>query len=293
MARWNLVDIPNLQGKTAIVTGGNAGLGFRSALELAQNGAGVVIGCRRPDAGREAVAKIKARLPSAEVSAMPLNLIDLPSVKSFADDFQARYSRLDILLNNAAVVNLPSLQYTDLGHEMHMATNHYGHFTLTKRLFPMLIETSGARVVTVSSTAYKAGEIRFDDMDWHEREYHRIKTYGDSKLANLLFTRGLQARFDEAGAQATSVAAHPGLTATERQQTVGIGGRFTSFIASPVETGVAPQLRAATDPQVKSCEYYGPRFNLRGGPVPEKLKGAALDAELAEKLWEFTDNVVG
>ncbi len=293
MARWTLADIPDLTGKQAIVTGGNVGLGFRSALELAKAGAGVVIGCRRPEAGIAAIARIEAQVLGAQVDCIPLDLLDSDSIQSFADEFGARFARLDILLNNAAVVNLPTLQHTDDGHEMHMATNHYGHFALTKRMFPLLTTTPKARVVTVSSTAYKAGEIRFDDMDWQDRAYHRIKTYGDSKLANLLFTRSLQKRFDEAGCDALSVAAHPGLTGTERQQSIGIGGWFTKVIASPVEIGVAPQLRAATDPTVRKCEYYGPRFGLRGGPVPEKLKGDALDDALAEKLWTFTDEIVG
>lgn len=293
MARWNLSDIPDLTGKQAIVTGGNVGLGFRSALELARNGAHVVIGCRRPDAGRQAIGRITAEVTGAKVEAIELDLIDKASIQAFADDFLAGFPRLDILINNAAVVNLPTLQHTADGHEMHMATNHFGHFALTKRLFSRLAETPNARVVTVSSTAYKAGEIRFDDMAWRERDYHRIKTYGDSKLANLLFMRALQTRFEEAGSDAVSVAAHPGLSGTERQQSIGIGGWFTKVIASSVETGVAPQLRAATDPGVNKREYYGPKFGLRGGPVPEKLKGAALDDQLAEELWEFTDKMVG
>ena len=291
MARWTIADIPDLSGKHAIVTGGNVGLGFRSALELAKAGATVAIGCRRPDAGEAAIELITSAVPSANVVCIKLDLVDLDSVKAFAEDYTARCDRLDILLNNAAVVNLPTLQHTEQGHEMHMATNHYGHFALTRHLFPCITSTIGARVVTVSSTAYKAGEICFDDMAWRRREYHRIKTYGDSKLANLLFTRSLQRRFEEAGCDAISVAAHPGLTGTERQQSIGIGGWFTKVIASPVEIGVAPQLRAATDPNVKKCEYYGPRFGLRGAPVPEKLKGDAVDDVLAEELWQFTDEL--
>lgn len=293
MARWRIKDIPDLTGKVAIVTGGNAGLGLRSALELAKKGANVVIGCRRVDAGKEAVKTIQNAAPGAEIECIQLDLTDLESVYEFANAFNSKFDRLDILINNAAVVNAESLQHTKGGHEIHMATNHYGHFALAKRLFPRLVDTPNARVVTLSSGANRVGEIRFDDMDWRQREYDRVKSYGDSKLANLLFTAALQKRFEEAGSSALSVAAHPGLTATERQQTVGIGGWFTTAIASPVETGVAPQLRAATDPNVKKGEYYGPRFGLRGGPVPAQPKGKAVDAELAEELWQYTENLIG
>jgi NAD(P)-dependent dehydrogenase (short-subunit alcohol dehydrogenase family) len=282
-----------LTGKVAIVTGGNAGLGFRSALEFAKRGAQTVIACRRVEAGNDAAKLIRDAIPGAEVECIQLDLTDFESIFHFANVFNAKFDRLDILLNNAAVVNVEKLQHTQDGHEIHMATNYYGHFALAKRLFPKLVETLNARVVTVSSGANRVGEIRFDDMAWHDREYDRVKSYGDSKLANLLFTAALQKRFEEAGSSALSVAAHPGLTATERQQTVGVGGWVTTAIASPIETGVAPLLRAATDPHVKKGEYFGPRFGLRGGPVPQKVKGKALDGDLAEELWQFTENLIG
>lgn len=293
MARWQISDIPDLTGKVAIVTGGNAGLGFRSALELAKKGAQVIIACRRLEAGHDAAISIRDTLPGAKVECIQMDLTGFESIYNFANVYTAKFDRLDILLNNAAVVNFETLQHTKDGHEIHMATNHYGHFALTKCLLPMLVETPDARVVTVSSGASRVGEIRFDDMAWQEREYDRVKSYGDSKLANLLFTAALQKRFEEASGNALSIAAHPGLTATERQQTIGVGGWLTSAIASPIETGVAPQLRAATDPHVKKGAYYGPRFGLRGGPILQKVTGKAMDGALAEELWRFTDNLIG
>jgi len=290
---WKLADIPDLTGNVAIVTGGNVGLGFRSALELCRKGAEVVIACRRPDAGQAAIERIRRDVPGASVRCSPMDLTDFASVQGFAEAFRRDYTRLDILLNNAGVVNLEELRHTADGHEMHMATNHYGHFALTGQLFDLLCATSGARVVTVSSGGYRAGEIRFDDMDWRKRPYSRLKSYGTSKLANILFMRALQKRFEAASAEAMSLAAHPGLTGTERQQSIGMGGWLSRVLASPVEVGVAPQLRASTDPGVQAGEYYGPRFGIRGAPKAEVIKPVGCDDVTAEELWSLSETVTG
>jgi len=207
--------------------------------------------------------------------------------------FAKRMDRLDILLNNAGVVNLAELERTPLGHEMHMVTNHYGHYLLTGHLFPLLFATPGARVVTVTSAAYRSGTIDFGDLDWRTRRYSRQKAYGDSKLANLLFTRELQRRLDRTGSTALSLAAHPGLTGTERQQSVGIGGTLARLIASPVAGGVRPQLRAATDPAARKMDFYGPRFGLRGSPRRIRVRDDAGDDALARLLWKVTGNITG
>lgn len=293
MKRWTISDIPDLTGKTAIVTGGNAGLGFVSALELARKGAEVVIACRRSDAGADAIARIRSKVPEAKVSCVPLDLTDQNSITTFADTYKSGHDRLDILLNNAGVVSLETLRHTSEGHEMHMATNHYGTFVLTGHLFELLCQTPGARVVTVTSGGARYGEIDFDDMDWREREYAPVKAYGASKLANLLFMYALQSRFDAAGADALSVSAHPGLAATERQQSKsGLLGLLMKWMASSIETGVAPQLRAATDPNVSKRDFYGPRFGVRGPAWNLPVK-PELDKELAEKLWRYTEELTG
>lgn len=198
-------------------------------------------------------------------------------------------------MNNAGVVNFDTLSRTRDGYKMHMATNHYGHFALTAHLFEVLCRTPYARIVILSSLAYTAGEIRFDDMDWHERAYSRTKAYGDSKLANLLFMRSLQKRLDRAGATAGVgvAAAHPGLTGTERQQSIGIGGQLAKWIASPVQVGVAPQLLAATVPNVGKCSFYASPFFIRGRPVKIETKDSVKDDILAEQLWSFTEKVTG
>lgn len=174
-----------------------------------------------------------------------------------------------------------------------MATNHYGHFALTVSLFNLLCSTPNARVITVFSGGYRAGDIRFDDMDWRKRDYNRVKAYGDSKLANLLFVRSLQKRFDENGVNALSVAAHPGLTGTERQQSIGIGGRLAKFFASPVSVGVAPQLGAATDPTAAKCDFFGPKYGIRGPACHATIKGKALDDALTEQLRKHSETITG
>ncbi|MBV1933975.1 MAG: SDR family NAD(P)-dependent oxidoreductase [Parvibaculaceae bacterium] len=289
--KWTFDDIPELSGKVVIVTGGNIGLGFQSSLRLARRGAHVVIATRKLSNGHAAEKRIRALIPKASLETIALDLLEGDNIRAFFDKFSANHNRLDILLNNAGVVNLENLRHTAEGHEMHMATNHYGHFALTSHLFPLLCQTQDARVVTVTSAAYSSGGLHFDDMGWHKRSYSRLRAYGDSKLANLLFTRALQNQFDRVGAQALSLSAHPGLTGTERQQTIGIGGKLAKFVASSVDKGVVPQLRAATDPSSEKCDFYAPKFGIRGPACKIKAKGDALDDALAIKLWRYTERV--
>ena len=293
MSAWRLSDIPDLDGRTAAVTGGNAGLGFRSALELARKGAAVTVACRSPEKGEAAAERVRAEVPAASVDAVALDLTEPGSIERCAAEIASRTDRLDILLNNAGVVSLEALQRTAAGREMHMATNHYGHFALTGRLFGLLAATPGARVVTVTSGGARFGTIDFDDLDWRSRPYRRVRAYADSKLANLLFMRTLQGRFDAAGAEALSLAAHPGLTGTERQQSIGAGGLLSRLAASSVETGVAPQLRAATDPAAGKRGFYGPRFGIWGSARRIAVDDKAMDDSVAERLWQVTEEITG
>ncbi len=288
---WQLNGIPDLTHKTALVTGGNVGLGFESSFQLAKHGANVIIACRSAQKGENARQKILQKIPEAAVKHLSLDLCDSKSIKDFSQRFSTEHSQLDILLNNAGVVNLEQLSHSPEGHEMHMATNHYGHFSLTLQLLPHLLKSPAARVVTVSSGAYKAGEIRFDDLDWRQREYSRMKSYGDSKLANLLFTEKLQRVFEQLGSSAVSVAAHPGLTGTERQQSIGIGGAIAHFLASPVKKGVRSQLLAATGHSVKGGDFYGPRFGIGGAPKNLRRAIEELDKKLADRLWKLSCEV--
>ncbi len=288
---WSLASIPNQSGKTVIVTGGNIGLGFKSALELARKGAHVVIACRSLAKGNEAMDRICQEVPGAALEVIQLDLSDRDSIKSFADTFCQSHDSLDILINNAGVVNLETLQRCPEGHEMHMATNHLGHFALTGLLAHKLLSTKNSRVVTLSSGAYKSGEIDFSDFKREIRPYSRVKAYGDSKLANLLFAHQLQKYFQSQNANCISVSAHPGLTGTERQQSIGIGGNLARWLASPVEKGVRPQLLAATSPQVEAGGFYGPRFVAWGAPALLKLEPEIITDELAKELWDYSEQV--
>ena len=293
MPGWTLSDIPHLHGRAAVVTGGNRGLGFNSARELARRGARVFLASRSAVGGRAAAGAILAELPGARVEAVALDLTDPAGIARFARRISSRTRRLDILLNNAAVVGLAALRRTPLGHEMHIATNHYGHFLVTGHLLPLLVATPGARVVTVTSAAHLTAAIDPDDLEWRKRPYKSGRAYSDSKLANLLFAWELQRRLDSTGAAVLSLAAHPGMTATGRNQPAGIAGAFARLLFSNVDAGVRPQLRAATDPAAAKLDFYGPRFGLRGSPRTIRVRGAAGSDVLARRLWAATEEVTG
>ncbi len=288
---WSNKDIPNLGGKTVLITGGNKGLGFQSALEFSKKGAKVIISCRDIKEGLKAKKKIMTEVPIAKIEVIPLDLTDPVSIKRFSEAVKQNFEKLDILLCNAGVVNLDSRQLTNSGDEMHMATNHFGHFALTGLLLPLIVASKNSRVVVVSSLAYKSGTINFDDLNWEDRKYSRLKCYGDSKLANLLFVKYLNQLLKKKGASTLAVSAHPGLTGTERQQSIGIGGKLAKWIASPVDKGVRPQLLAAIDPQAQANDFYGPKYGVIGKPV--KLKLNCLEEHDAVRLWELSEKNTG
>lgn len=294
MKRWTSDDIPNLTGKTAIITGGNTGLGYEITKQLAAKGAEVIIACRTKTKGLQALSSIQKEI-STEIKGhvIPLDLTDLKSIHNFNTNFNRDHKRLDLLINNAGVVNLKSRQTTKTGLEMHMATNHLGHFALTGLLYETIKATPKARVVTMSSGGHKAGQIDFDDINWEKRPYSRTKSYGDSKLANLLFMKRLQDKFQTEQCNALSVGAHPGLSATERQQTIGIGGIITKLLAQPVWKGALPALRAATDPIVEPGSYYGPQYGIAGYPTEASMHASVNDLALAYRLWEYSEEITG
>ncbi len=292
MSTWNAHSIPDLTGKVAIVTGGNAGLGFQISLELARKNATVVIACRSVEKTKDSITKIKAEINSNPLLLThPLDLTNFESVAAFAAQYRSRFNRLDLLINNAGVVNLKEKQSTASGLEMHMATNHFGHFALTGHLFSLLVSTPHSRVVTMSSGGHKTGKIDFNDINWNQRPYHRVQSYADSKLANLLFMFSLQELFETHSSTAISVGSHPGLSATERQQTIGIGGWLSKKLAQPVWKGALPALRAATDSGVKPCDYFGPEYGLCGYPTLASISQRARDKAAAEQLWKLSEKV--
>jgi NAD(P)-dependent dehydrogenase (short-subunit alcohol dehydrogenase family) len=300
---WTAADIPDQTGRTAVVTGANSGLGYHTALELARHGAHVVLACRDADRGADALRRLAAAAPDASVELGVLDLADLASVRRFAETHTAERGGPDLLVNNAGVMALPLRRTVD-GFEMQFGTNHLGHFALTGLLLPGLLARPGARVVTVSSAMHRVGQIDFDNLN-AERAYHRWRAYGQSKLANLLFTLELQRRLEAAGAAVLAAAAHPGYAATNLQTTgVRMAGRRRMeplvrlgirLLAQPDALGALPSLFAATDPTVRGGDYIGPDGLLeqRGNPKRVPRSRRAQDTATARRLWDVSEDLTG
>lgn len=300
--QWTQNNIPDQQGKTAVITGSNSGIGYEAALALAQKNAQVVLAVRNMEKGEAAARAIRQVYAQAQVSVQALDLADLSSVYTFADTFLAQHDQLHLLINNAGVMALPYRRTAD-GFEMQFGTNHLGHFALTGRLLPALLATPGARVVTVSSSMHVSGDIHFDDLQW-ERGYSRWGAYSQSKLANLLFTYELQRRFSSVGAGVISVGCHPGYAATNLQAGPKMDGSkimgwlfklSNSLIAQSQAMGALPTLYAATAPDVNGCDYIGPTQwgGMRGTPGKVKSNDKSYDTALAGRLWSVSEVLAG
>ncbi|MDZ7740119.1 MAG: oxidoreductase [Bacteroidales bacterium] len=299
--KWNRENIPDLAGKVIIVTGGNSGLGYESVKAFAANGARVILASRSEEKGREASEKIIKDFPDADIRIMKLDLADLSSVESFAASFRAGYDRLDILMNNAGIMTTPYFRTRD-GFEGQMGTNHFGHFALTGRLMDIIMSSAGSRIVNVSSSAHRAGKMDFDNLLFEDgRAYSPMKAYGRSKLANLLFTYELQRRLESAGSDTASLAAHPGLSATNLMRYIDkkvlykLFSPLVSLVAQSAAMGALPQIRAAVDPDARGGEYYGPGGfgGMKGYPVRVKSNSASHNMDDARKLWELSEELTG
>jgi NAD(P)-dependent dehydrogenase (short-subunit alcohol dehydrogenase family) len=302
MSRWTAADIPDQHGRRIVVTGANSGIGLVTARELARAGASVVLACRDRDRGEAAVDAIRAAVLGADVELRLLDVSDLESVRAFAEGFDGP---LDVLVNNAGVMATPARLTAD-GFELQLGTNHLGHFALTGRLLGNLLAPGarGARVVSLASVMHRLGTIAFDDLQ-RQRSYHAWSAYGQSKLANLLFAYELQRRADAAGAALTSVAAHPGYTATNLQ-TAGpalnghtlqsrVMGLVGPLIGQSAELGALPTLYAATVPELAGGSYVGPGgpLELRGHPKLVSSSAASKDIETGRRLWEASEELTG
>jgi NAD(P)-dependent dehydrogenase (short-subunit alcohol dehydrogenase family) len=290
---WSEADIPDQRGRTAVVTGANSGIGYETARALASRGARVVLACRSEAKGREAEARILAAVPGADVRFEALDLGSLASVRAFAEKLRATQARLDLLCNNAGVM-MPPYGKTADGFELQFGTNHLGHFALTGLLLDLVRAAPKARVVAVSSLVHFMGRIRFEDLG-SERSYDRTRAYAQSKLANLLFVRELQRRFEAAGIDALAVAAHPGSTRTNLQRHSGLMHAAVALFSQEPAQGALPTLRAAVDPGVRGGEYFGPG-GLAGciGP-PERARSSrrSRDAAAARRLFEVSEELTG
>ncbi len=294
---WDVQDIPDQSGRTAVVTGANSGLGLVTARELARAGASVVMACRNLEKGHGAVDELRAAVPDAQVQLEELDLASLASVRGFAERFNATHDDLDLLINNAGVMGTPRRRTAD-GFELQFGTNHLGHFALTTALLEKMEGTDDARVVTLSSTVHKMGRINFDNLNG-DRHYFRWNAYGQSKLANLLFALELDRRLRADGSTVKSLAAHPGYAATNLQSAGPplfdrlVMVASNALIAQSDEMGALPTLYAATQPGLEGGTYVGPDSfrEQRGHPTIVKPSGRARDPEAARRLWDVSERM--
>jgi NAD(P)-dependent dehydrogenase (short-subunit alcohol dehydrogenase family) len=295
---WTAAEIPDQTGRTAVITGANTGLGYETAAALAARGAHVVLAVRNLDKGKAAADLITRRYPGAEITLQELDLTSLASVRDAAEQLRTAHDGIDLLINNAGVMWTPKSTTKD-GFELQFGTNHLGHFALTGLLLDRILPVAGSRVVTVSSLGHRIlADIHFDDLQW-DRSYNRVAAYGQSKLANLLFTYELQRRLAHHG---TTIAAavHPGGSNTELARNLpaplaSVFNLVVPLISQSAEMGALPTLRAATDPKVLGGQYYGPDGfgEMRGNPKVVSSSGRSHDVELQRRLWSVSEELTG
>jgi len=293
MKKWTLDDMTDQSGRVAIVTGANTGIGFETAAALAAKNATVVMACRNRQKAEDAMARIRERTPDAKLEFIELDLASLASVERFAETFRASHDRLDLLINNAGVM-IPPFGTTEDGFELQFGCNHLGHFALTGRLLDRVEATPDSRVVTVSSMAHRQGKMDFGNLN-AEKGYSAMPAYGQSKLANLLFTFELQRRLEAKRSKVLATAAHPGWTGTDLQRHSGLMMFFNFFFAQTPPMGALPTLRAATDSLAKGGDYFGPKgfYEMRGYPIRVGTTEAARNEPDARRLWEVSEKLTG
>jgi NAD(P)-dependent dehydrogenase (short-subunit alcohol dehydrogenase family) len=285
-----------------VVTGGSGGLGFATALALAQGCADVIVGARNESRGREAAARIRAQAPAALIRFEKLDVADLASVTAFARRLRSIGHPLDLLVNNAGVMAIPERQLSVDGFEMQLATNYLGHFALTSALLPLMRLSRSPRVVQVSSLAHRFGKIRFDDLDG-ERRYGPWSAYCQSKLATLLFARQLQRQSDARNWGLRSSAAHPGYAQTNlvndgpgaRSLVARLSRTLGRLVSQSAAEGAQPIVFAATSEVAEPGGFYGPggMLELSGAPAAAYVSARARDDETARRLWEVSQELTG
>jgi NAD(P)-dependent dehydrogenase (short-subunit alcohol dehydrogenase family) len=303
--RWTAADVPGQSGRTAVVTGASGGLGLETARVLAGHGADVVLACRDAAKAERAAGLIRAETGPARVRIVHLDLGSLASVREAAEEIRSACPRLDLLINNAGVMAVPTRQLSGDGFELTLAVNHLGHFALTGLVLDRLLATPGSRIVTVSSIGHRMGPgtMQFDDLQFSQN-YHPWHTYWQSKLANLLFTYELQRRLAAASAGPIALAAHPGNARTDLWRHSSRVDRtayqpalswLTFWFAQSAPAGALATLRAATDPGARGGEYYGPpgRLQYTGHPARVESSAASHDAAAQRRLWETSEQLTG
>jgi len=291
---WGLQNIPNQKGTTIIITGASSGLGKEATKVLAQKNATVIMAVRNIKKAEAVASEIKRNFPESKIEVRQLELGSLDSIKSFVKGFISDYTQLDTLINNAGVMACP-FSKTEDGFEIQMGTNHLGHFALTGLLMPLLKSTKNSKIVVTSSVAHRQGNIDFNDINWENRNYKTGKAYGDSKLANLYFAYELVKRQSKDTDVPMVTIAHPGWTKTDLDRHSGLFQFLGNIIAQTVQMGTLPSLRAATDDNAKTGEYYGPSssMELRGHPVIVQSNKLSHDAGKATKIWDMSEKLTG
>jgi NAD(P)-dependent dehydrogenase (short-subunit alcohol dehydrogenase family) len=301
MGKWTVADVPSQKGRLAVVTGANSGIGWYTALELARAGSEVILTTRTDAKGRDAVERIRRELPQAALRFELLDLASLPSVRTFAAKVGGE-TKLDLLVNNAGVMSVPTRQVTEGGFELQFGTNFLGPFALTGLLMPVLQRAASPRVTTVSSGAANFGmkKINFDDLQ-SERSYGPWKAYCQSKLADLMFALELARRSSERELRLLSDAAHPGYARTNLQtsgpgRSQNLPEKMLAWILSQdAAQGALPTLRAATELDASQGSYYGPgrMFGMKGDPVLVSVPKPARDLAAAQRLWGVSEKLTG
>jgi NAD(P)-dependent dehydrogenase (short-subunit alcohol dehydrogenase family) len=299
MTAWTADQISDQTGRRVVVTGASSGLGEVTARELARHGAHVVLAVRSVGKGEATAARIRAVVPGATLDVRELDLSALSSVRAFAAGLVEEAPSLDLLVNNAGIMQTPARRTAD-GYELQLGTNHLGHFALTGLLLPALVRGRQPRVVTVSSFEHRGGHLHFDDLHL-EHGYTPRKAYQQSKFANTVFGLELDRRLRAAGSPIRSVLAHPGYSATNLQSTGPTGLTVlvlqitNSLLAQDAERGALPQLYAATAPDVQGGRFYGPSGfrELRGGPTEVHAIAAAHDPGIGRRLWAVSEQLTG
>lgn len=303
-SKWTEQNIPSQAGKVALITGANSGIGFETARVLASQGAKVILACRNESKALAAMSRIRSDSPKAALHFLPLDLGSMASIEAMATQFHDQYQQLDLLINNAGVMWLPEGKTED-GFEQQFGINHLGHFALTGQLLPALLRTAGARIVTISSIAHRAGHLDFNDLFFDHRPYSKHRAYGQSKLANLVFARELEKRLNASGAQVLSVAAHPGVSHTNlaipgfQQSGSPITGAVTNLMsrwfAQSALKGALPTLFAATSEDIQGGEYIGPTgfYEAFGYPGNASSTRRSRNPDIARSLWEASEKLTG
>jgi NAD(P)-dependent dehydrogenase (short-subunit alcohol dehydrogenase family) len=310
MVRLRTTTVPDLAGKLAVVTGSNSGLGLGLATRLADAGADVIMAIRNRVKGEAAVEQIRAEVPDAKLTIKSIDLSSLASIKAFGDELNAEGRPIDILINNAGIMQPPERETTSEGFELQFGANHLGHFALTGHLLPLLRAADGARVTSLSSSAARFGGINFDDPQW-EKRYNATRAYAQSKSANLMFAIELDRRSRKRGWGILSNAAHPGLCKTNLQLSgpsqgkatptllerfYRVSRRLTPFMWQEIDEGILPPLYAATSTDAAGEAFYGPQgfFELAGGGVTDaKILDRARDEADCRRLWDLSEQLTG